>query len=229
MPVAPEQELTTVTQPDNLCAPVRAVIPFVTKASTQKPHHQLPPMSWRGLIKKALPLLPHYLNLRASKIFLSALLIWLLLFQFCRIKFWRDPHSAFFQEPHVYELGYSLHREREARHFISRHNSDLEPPPYVKSDLTPQVCVSFVTVRRDLDDYFEPSGSSLEGLDEQERSKLYLSLLFANTEPRLHPSWGQRWLERLADSATTYNVSVKQLEHLQELEKQRNFYEKGVL
>ncbi|KAI9374797.1 hypothetical protein BJX61DRAFT_532064 [Aspergillus egyptiacus] len=125
-------------------------------------------------------------------------------------------------------MDYSLYRERAARHFISRHNSDLNPPLYVKSDPTAQICVALVTVRRDMDDYFEASvGSLLEGLDKQERSQLYLSLLFANTEPRLHPSWGERWLERLADSATKYNVSDSQFEHLQSLESERNFYEKA--
>lgn len=127
-------------------------------------------------------------------------------------------------------MDYSLHREHEAWHFISQHSSDLDPPHYVKSDPTPQVCVAFVTVRRDLDDYFGASvGSLLEGLDKQERSQLYLGLLFANTEPRLHPSWGQRWMERLADSAATYNVSDGQFEHLRRLEEGRDFYEKGVL
>ncbi|KAJ5519171.1 Glycosyl transferase family 54 [Penicillium expansum] len=148
----------------------------------------------------------------------------------CRIKFWRDPHSAFFKEHHVYDMDYSLYQEREARHFLSRHNSDLNPPPYVKSDPTPLVCVAIVTVRRDSDDYFEASvGSLLEGLEERERSKLYLSVLFADTEPRVHPSWGQKWIERLTDSATTYNVSDEQLKHLQTLEREKNFYEKGQL
>lgn len=130
----------------------------------------------------------------------------------------------------MYDMDYSLYQEREARHFLSRHNSDLNPPPYVKSDPTPLVCVAIVTVRRDSDDYFEASvGSLLEGLDERERSKLYLSVLFADTEPRVHPSWGQKWIERLIDSATTYNVSDEQLKHLQTLEREKNFYEKGVL
>ncbi|KXG46518.1 Glycosyl transferase, family 54 [Penicillium griseofulvum] len=160
-----------------------------------------------------LPYLTHYLHLRA----------------FCRIKFWRDPHSAFFKEHHVYDMDYSLYREREAWHFVSRHNSDLNPPPYVKSDLTPAVCVAIVTVRRDSDGYFEASvGSLLEGLDERERSKLYLSVLFADTEPRVHTSWGQKWVERLTDSATTYNVSDDQFKHLQDLEREKNYYEKGV-
>jgi hypothetical protein len=69
----------------------------------------------------------------------------------------------------------------------------------------------------------------LEGLDEKERSKLYLSVLFADTEPRVHPSWGQKWVERLTDSAATYNVSDDELKHLQDLEREKNFYEKGVL
>lgn len=177
-----------------------------------------------------LPYLTHSLKFRALRIFLLSLAVWLLLFQFCRIKFWRDPHSAFFKDRHVYELDYSLYREHEARHFISQHNSGLDPPAYVKSDDTPHVCVAFVTVRRDMDDYFDASvGSLLEGLEEQERSKLYLSVLFADTDPRVHPSWGQNWIQRLTDSATTYNVSDEQFEHLRNLERERNFYEKGVL
>lgn len=152
----------------------------------------------------ALPHFTHYLKFRALRIFLSSLFVWLLLFQLCRTKFWRDPHSAFFKEDHVYEMDYRLYREREAWHFLSRHNSDLNPPPYVKSDRTPSVCVAIVTVRRHLDDYFEATvGSLLEGLDERERRKLYLSVLIADTEPRVHPSWGQNWVERLTDSATT--------------------------
>jgi hypothetical protein len=93
-----------------------------------------------------------------------------------------------------------------AFHISTQFRSQTNPSPlsYVKSDCTPPVCVAIVTVRRHLDDYFEASvGSLLEALDERERSKLYLSVLFADTEPRVHPSRGQKWIERLADSATT--------------------------
>lgn len=174
--------------------------------------------------------LPYYLQLRASKILISSLFVWLLIFYYCRVTLWRDPHSAYFQDRHVYELDYSLHREREAWHFISQHNSGIDPPDYVKSGSTPSVCIAMVTVRRDSDHYFEASvGSLLEGLDERERQALYLSILFADTDPRVHPSWDQKWVGRLVDSADSYNVTEGQLQHLQDLEKEKNFYEKGVL
>ncbi|KAL6228795.1 hypothetical protein BDW75DRAFT_235643 [Aspergillus navahoensis] len=151
------------------------------------------------------------------------------LYSYCQTKFWRDPHSAFFQEDDVYDLDYSLYREREAWHFISRHNATVDPPDYTRGALgrTP-ICVAMVTVRRELDTYFEASvGSLLEGLTERERRALYLSVLFADTDPAVHPSWGQKWVGRLVDEAGTYNVSTGQLEHLRMLERQRNFYEKG--
>ncbi|KAJ5430548.1 Glycosyl transferase family 54 [Penicillium cf. griseofulvum] len=111
----------------------------------------------------------------------------------------------------MYNIDYSLYRERE----IST------PPPYVKSDLIPAVCIAIVTVRRDSDGYFKVSVSLLlEGLDERERSNLYLSVLFANIEPRV---------ERLTDSAASYNVSDNQLKHLHDLEIEKNFYKKGQL
>ncbi|KAI3064685.1 CAZyme family GT109 [Aspergillus niger] len=173
--------------------------------------------------------LPYYLQLRASKILISSFFVWLLIFYYCRVTLWRDPHSAYFQDRHVYELDYSLHREREAWHFISQHNSGIDPPDYVKSGSTPSVCIAMVTVRRDSDHYFEASvGSLLEGLDERERQALYLSILFADTDPRVHPSWDQKWVGRLVDSADSYNVTEGQLQHLQDLEKEKNFYEKGV-
>ncbi|KAL4737065.1 hypothetical protein BDV11DRAFT_192638 [Aspergillus similis] len=185
----------------------------------------------RTVAKKALAQFADALNLRASRIVLSSLLLWLLLYSYCGTKFWRDPHSAFFQEDHVYELDYSLYREREAWHFISRHNAAIEPPDYARSALnrTPSVCVAMVTVHRELDTYFEASvGSLLEGLTESERRALYFSVLFADTDPAVHPSWGQKWVNRLVDEAGSYNVSTEQLEHLRMLERQRNFYEKGV-
>lgn len=37
------------------------------------------------------------------------------------------------------------------------------------------------------------------------------------------------WVDRLTDAASTYNVSDGQFRHLQKLEEDRNFYEKGVL
>ncbi|KAE8151470.1 hypothetical protein BDV25DRAFT_171422 [Aspergillus avenaceus] len=175
-------------------------------------------------------LLPQLLRSRAAKIFLASLCLWLLIFEYCRFQLWRDPHSAFFNDRNVYDLKYSLYRERESRHFISRHNSPSDPPESVKSGPDPLVCAAFVTVRRGQDDYFDPSiGSLLHGLDTQERQALYVSVLFADTDPTRHPSWGQKWMDRLVDDAGSYrNVSQESLDHLRGLETERNFYEKGI-
>ncbi|EGE02320.1 hypothetical protein TEQG_01358 [Trichophyton equinum CBS 127.97] len=170
------------------------------------------------------------LKLTAVKTLLAAALIWLVIFQYCRYQFWRDPHSAFFNDrAGVYDLGYSLSREREANHFVTRKNAPVEPPASVKGGTDPLFCVAFVTVRREADDYFDPSvGSLLVGLDPRERRALHLHILFADTDPMRHPSWGQKWVDRLTDISETYNVTASQLEHLKKLETERNFYEKGV-
>ncbi|KAM5490399.1 hypothetical protein MaudMau93_002597 [Microsporum audouinii] len=175
-------------------------------------------------------LIPQLLKLTAVKTLLGASFLWLVIFQYCRYQFWRDPHSAFFNDrAGVYDLGYSLSREREAHHFITRYNAPTKPPESIKGGSHPLFCVAFVTVRREADDYFDPSiGSLLAGLDPRERRALHLNILFADTDPTQHPSWGQKWVDRLADVAETYNITENQLGHLKELETERNFYEKGV-
>ncbi|KAK2734023.1 hypothetical protein FQN57_001892 [Myotisia sp. PD_48] len=163
------------------------------------------------------------------KVLACSAFVYLIIFLYCRMRFWRDPHSAFFNSDTVYDWKYSLYREHEARHFISAHNFPADPTPAVKSTDDPQVCAAFVTVRRQTDDYFDASiGSLLSGLDPKERRALYLIALFANTDPTLHPSWGQPWLDQLVDSAEAYNVSEPQFEHLKKLETDHHWQEKGV-
>ncbi|KAL4980813.1 hypothetical protein BDW66DRAFT_156524 [Aspergillus desertorum] len=198
------------------------------------------PLPLSAVAKRALAQLTHILKLRASRIFLSSLLLWVLLYAYCRSRFWRDPHSAFFQDTHVYDLDYSLYREREGTHFLARHNAPTTRPEdefhyhTTKNESesrseTPAVCVAIVTVRREQDAYFDASvGSLLEGLTEHERKALHLSVLFADIDPAVHPSWGQKWVERLVDQAGGYNVSAEQLEDLRMWEAERNFYKKGV-
>jgi hypothetical protein len=94
----------------------------------------------------------------------------------------------------------------------------------------PLLCAAFVTVKRERDDYFEQSiGSMLEGLDARERRALHLRVLFANTDPAVHPSWEQSWMNTAIDSVESYNVSESSFRHLKQLESDRNFQEKGVL
>ncbi|RAL10646.1 uncharacterized protein BO97DRAFT_406889 [Aspergillus homomorphus CBS 101889] len=166
----------------------------------------------------------------AINVLLASVLLWLIAYAYCRVRFWRDPHSAFFNDRHVYEWRYSLYREHQGRRLITTHNTLSDnSPTYTKAGSDPLVCASFLTVRRD-EDYLEASvGSLLEGLDPLERRALFLNIIFVDTDPTLHPGWGQKWVHRLADHVGSYrNISIEQFRHLQELEKARNFYEKGV-
>ncbi|KAJ5569490.1 uncharacterized protein N7459_008920 [Penicillium hispanicum] len=166
----------------------------------------------------------------AAKVLLVAALVYLLAFEYCSLRYWRDPHSAFFDIRKVFEWKYSLVREHEARHFTSVYNAPQEAGlDMAKGRDPPLMCAALATVKRDKDDYFEASvGSILSDLDPRERHALHLAILFANIDPTQHPSWGQRWVDRLADSVASYNVSQEEFEHLKELEEKHNFYEKGV-
>lgn len=166
----------------------------------------------------------------AAKLLLTAGVVYFLVFQFCRIRYWRDPHSAFFSIDNVFEWKYSLLREHEARHFTGIYNAPSdEGLESARGGDSPWMCAALATVKRDKDDYFEASvGSLLGGLDPRERKALHLSIFFANTDPSLHPSWQQKWVDRVADSVSTYNVTEDEFRHLQDLEQTSNFYEKGV-
>ncbi|KAK6002037.1 hypothetical protein QM012_002527 [Aureobasidium pullulans] len=149
--------------------------------------------------------------------------LWLLALFYCKHKFWRDPHSAFFDSSTVYDQGYSLVRSEEGLQFLSAASSRAD-----ESSLDPVICAGIVTVRRDPVQYLNKTiGSMLAGLTVEERSALHIRLLFAESEPQMHPDYHQRWLGQL-ESAETYVITGESLEHLRELEKARNFFEKGV-
>jgi hypothetical protein len=184
-----------------------------------------------GVRNSLASLLKQGLRIPAFKVFLFSAIIYLLTFEYCRLRYWRDPHSAFFDISGVYDWKYSLIREHEANHYISfqDNNDNLKPGDLVKSSDEPLLCAAFVTVKRDTDNYFEESiGSMLEGLDSRERRAIHLKVLFANTEPTRHPNWGQRWMDRVVDSTETYNVSDSTFQYLQKLEADRDFRTKGV-
>ncbi|CAG8073790.1 unnamed protein product [Penicillium salamii] len=178
---------------------------------------------------KLYALMQFLLKQPAIKLLIFASFIYLIAFQYCRIHFWRDPHSAFFDDRDVYDWKYSLLREHQANHFISLHDAPSGGNDAVLGQGVPLMCAALATVRRDKDDYLSATiGSMLSDLDPRERHALHLSVLFANTDPAQHPRWDQRWLERLADSVLTYNVSSEELGHLRMLEETGNFHEKGV-
>ena len=159
---------------------------------------------------------------------LLTVILWLSACIFCKHQYWRDPHSAFFSSEHVYDLQYSLHRQEEADAFI-KHATETGNM-LSKSKGTPDICAAFVTVKRENVQYVDEAiGSLLAGLTIDEREKLFVAVLFADTETAIHPSWQQPWLLNAVDKVSGYNVSNEVMKHLKVWEKERNFYRKGVL
>ena len=96
----------------------------------------------------------------------------------------------------------------------------------------PLLCATMITVRRDTEDYFDTSVTSiLEGLDLRERRVLHVNIFFADVNASMrHPSWGMRWVDRLVDQVSTYNnISEDQLIYLRELADNEKFQRKGIL
>lgn len=159
-----------------------------------------------------------------GRLLLFTTTIWLLSFVYCKKKFWRDPHSAFFDSSTVYDQGYSSLRSQEAQDFL-----ETPLPPKHTTTLDPVICAGIVTVRRSNAQYLNTTvGTMLTGLSREEGSALHVRLLFADTKPQDHPDYGQQWLHRL-DHVEAYNVSSQTFTHLEELEGSQDYYEKGIL
>lgn len=164
----------------------------------------------------------------AGKVFVASLSCWLLLFTYCKFRYWRDPHSAFFKSDHVYDLKYSAFRESQANAFIDY--ASRTSTTFKKASADPEICVVWLTAQRDGKNYIDPAiGSMLEGLTEKEREIMLVHVFFVNTDPSVHPSWNATWLRKAVDAAWSYDIDDETLAHLQELEQARNFQEKGVL
>jgi len=66
--------------------------------------------------------------------------------------FYHDPGSIFFDETRAFERLYSTHREHEVRQFINEVRSNLSGPTiHAKSE--PRICASFLSVKREGDQY----------------------------------------------------------------------------
>ncbi|KAH0357473.1 hypothetical protein KCU83_g693, partial [Aureobasidium melanogenum] len=174
-------------------------------------------------MSSVLLLLHSVARIPAGRVFGLTAVLWLMAFFYCKHQFWRDPHSAFFDSSIVYDQYSSNVRGQAGLELLSA----LDPLASVPSP-DPVICAEIVTVKRDPVQYLNKTiGSMLAGLTVEEHSAIHIRLLFAETEPQMHPDHSQRWLGHL-ESAESYNVTTKDLEHLKELENARNFFEKGV-
>ncbi|KIN08413.1 hypothetical protein OIDMADRAFT_23206 [Oidiodendron maius Zn] len=154
--------------------------------------------------------------------------IYSLLVLYCRLAFYRDPTSLFFDPSMAYRREYSSTRQRQAERFIegavraSFRRPDNSTPPFL--------CVGIATVARDGERYFRTSvGSLLHGLTEEERKNIHLITFIAHTEPRVHPAYSEDWLYNVADQILTYDLPQEQLERIREMEREKGVYrEKGL-
>jgi hypothetical protein len=162
-----------------------------------------------------------------GRAFIATAIAWLLAFFYCRGRYWRDPHSAFFKSETVYDQHYSKYRASQSHAFIEHAAGDTS---LGKAKGTPEICAAFVTVKRETTQYVDNAVASvLEGLTPGEREKLFLYVLFADTQTGRHPSWKQPWLEQSVDLAEGYNVTRDVLKNLIEWEEKKDWWSKGVL
>ncbi|KAF4556797.1 Hypothetical protein D9617_1g086790 [Elsinoe fawcettii] len=163
-------------------------------------------------------------NSQAARVLAATGILWLTAFFALKHALWRDPHTAFFKEEGVYDLGYSTLRQTEAQQFISgAHNT-----PSIPSTNDPLICAAFTTFQREGRQYLQEAiGSMLVSLTPAERSALDLHLLFTHVEPSISSDWNSSWLS-LLDHWGSYNVSLSEIKQVAQWEAERNFYAKGV-
>ena len=157
--------------------------------------------------------------------FLSFLVVYLLAVVYLSNTSYRDPTSFFFDPNHGYERRYSLLRQHEAETFIEKANSS-SPRSAILNE--PEMCIGIATISRPTHQYIRAAiGSLLQGLTQQERDEISLIVFIAQTDPQEHPIYGEAWVEALSDQVLSYDVPNEELEHLKNLERGKNYREKG--
>lgn len=160
--------------------------------------------------------------------FLSFILFYTCALQYCRLNYYRDPTSFFFNPQRAYTESYSAVRRQQADSFIqSASKSDFNK---ITASSEPTFCVGVASVARDSARYFSTSvGSLLEGLTTEERKAIYLVLFIAHTDPQTHPEYAEPWVENVADRVLTYALPEDQLEYIRKLENDRGIFREKAL
>lgn len=171
----------------------------------------------------------HLARLSAFRALAISTVAWLVLFGLLKERLWRDPRSGFFEDATVYDLGYSAVRQEEARIWTATQESNPGHNYNSSTGHDPLICAAFVTYNRPGRQYLNESiGSMLAGITTNERDVLNLRLLFAHSDPTVHPDWDRTWLGSL-NSWAGYNFTEPEMEKVRSLEQERKFYVKGVL
>ena len=157
---------------------------------------------------------------------IALLFIYLALVRYCSYVFYRDPTSAFFDPVRGYERKYSIQRQEQANLFI--HNSSHSGFPSAKANDI-KMCIGIATVNRDEEQYVRSTiGSVLDGLNPQERQEIFLAVLIAQTDPHVHPIYGEQWLTNVVDKVLLYDVSQEQMADLIAWEQEKDYRKKAI-
>jgi hypothetical protein len=166
--------------------------------------------------------------IQAVRVLAISGLLYFFAFQICRERFWRDPHSAFFNSDHVYDFEYTAQRRAHADDYIDLANTRGDAAQFYKAGEEIAMCAAFVTIKRDQPYFSEAIGTMLMNMTEAERNLLYTYALFGNPDPTIHPDWDKPWLDALLDEAGSYEVDDVQLENLRQWEQTKDFQKKGL-
>lgn len=181
------------------------------------------------MLRKFSTLMNQWTNLSGrSIIFLSFLVFYILAVQYCRLSYYRDPTSFFFDPRRAYAEGYSAVRRQQADDFIE----SASKSNFNKSTASPvsNFCVGVASVARGSARYFSTSvGSLLEGLTTEERQGIHLVLFIAHTDPQTHPDYAEPWVANVADRVLTYALPEDQFEHIRKLENDRGLFREKAL
>ena len=129
--------------------------------------------------------------------------------------FYRDPLSIFFSEEHGYDRFYSARRQAEADEFLdaAKANPDLIRSHLGKAGKSPEICATFITVGRDVEEeqYVDSAiGSFFANMSKAEREAVHLKIFFADVPNpgTQHKSYPSLTLAGVADESYTYKTTL---------------------
>jgi len=127
---------------------------------------------------------------------------------------WRDPTSVFFRPDKAHEPGYSTARMGQSERFLANISQSGFPPSRTTTlQQNPEICIGIPTVARKGVRYLRIAlASLLDGLTEEERSRMHLIVFIADLKPEEHPAYHEPWLFALADEVLTHQLSPSELE-----------------
>lgn len=160
------------------------------------------------------------------RILIGLLIFYVLAFCYCKYAYNHDPTSFFFDPIQGYARLYSLEREGQALAFIDAANVSSSP---FKRQPIPSLCIGIATIARSGKQYVQSTiGSLLEGLSEDQRSEINLSVLIAHTDPYVHPIFQEPWLKSVSNEVLEYHVSDDEMTRLRLWEDEHHYRNKSM-